>query len=337
MKKKTIIVLCSVVAAAAVAAFLCIKFLGGNADSDSSSVSSSVIDSSASTDTSIGTTNRFAGVVESQETWSVQQNSEKTVKDILVTVGQEVKAGDVLFTYDTEKFSSDLSQAQIDLERINNEISSLNSAIAELEKEKKSASADNQATYTLQIQEQQLSVKQKEFDAQSKQLEIDKLNENINNATVTSEIDGVVKSINSGTGSDSYSGDDSSFITVMKTGDLRIKGTINELNIGSLVVGSEVIVHSRIDENQTWKGTVTKIDTEKATSSSSSYAYYGDSSSAETTSTSYPFYVDLESSDGLMMGQHVYVEVVDGTQAGGDFEATEDVQEFFENSQTDEA
>ena len=32
------------------------------------------------------------------------------------------------------------------------------------------------------------------------------------------------------------------------------------------------------------------------------------SSDEQTTSTSYPFYVELDSSDGLMLGQHVYIE-----------------------------
>jgi len=34
----------------------------------------------------------------------------------------------------------------------------------------------------------------------------------------------------------------------------------------------------------------------------------GGSSDDQTTSTSYPFYVELDSSDGLMLGQHVYIE-----------------------------
>ena len=64
-----------------------------------------------------GMINRFAGVVESQETWSVNQNQEYTVEEIFVTVGQEVKEGDPLFKYDIEKFQSDLTQAEIDLQK----------------------------------------------------------------------------------------------------------------------------------------------------------------------------------------------------------------------------
>ena len=60
---------------------------------------------------------------------------------------------------------------------------------------------EDRAGLQLQIQEAELQVRQKEYEGKSKQVEIDKLNENINNATVTSEIAGVVKSINnSGSG-----------------------------------------------------------------------------------------------------------------------------------------
>lgn len=70
--------------------------------------------------------NRYAGVVESENTWKVEKNSEKKVKEVYVEVGQEVQVGTPLFSYDTEKFQSDLEQAQLDLERINNELSSMN-------------------------------------------------------------------------------------------------------------------------------------------------------------------------------------------------------------------
>jgi HlyD family secretion protein len=181
-----------------------------------------------------------------------------------VTVGQKVKKGDPLFTYDTDKYNDNLAQAQIDLERLNNEKDSINATIAELQKQQKKAKAAEQANYTIQIQEQQLAEKQKELDIQSKQADIDKLNDNIAHATVTSEIDGVVKTIRSGTSNAgaSLSGtQDNSFLTVMKSGDYRIKGSINEQNISQIAEGSPMLAVSRTDSSATWRGTVSKIDT----------------------------------------------------------------------------
>ena len=135
----------------------------------------------------------------------------------------EVQVGTPLFSYDTEKFQSDLEQAQLDLERINNELSSMNTNIGQLYKDKKQASKDQQASITLEIQEAELDLKKKEYEGKSKQAEIDKLNDNITNATVISEIAGVVKSINNDDSSaGAYSGDssDNSFLTVLAT-DLK--------------------------------------------------------------------------------------------------------------------
>ena len=61
-------------------------------------------------------------------------------------------------------------------------------------------------------------------EGKSKQAEIDKLNDNITNATVISEIAGVVKSINNDDSSaGAYSGDnsDNSFLTVLATGNFQ--------------------------------------------------------------------------------------------------------------------
>lgn len=265
-----------------------------------------------------GMLNRFAGVVETQDSWSVNQNQDVEVKEIFVKEGQEVKKGDKLFSYDTEKYSSDLEQAEIDLERQQNELTSIGETIDQLIREKGNASSSEQAAYTIRIQEQELAQKQKELDIRSKQAEIDKLKDNIAHATVNSEIDGVVQSIRENKDQSYYEPGDQAFITVMKTGDYRIKGTVNEQNFSQIWEGAPVLVHSRVDAAQTWKGTVSRIDTEKPDSNANQGYYYGGDSGDS--GSKYPFYVELESSDGLIMGQHVYMEINYGQEELGDRE-----------------
>ena len=228
---------------------------------------------------SLGMVNRFSGVVEPQATWSVAKNSEVEIEEIMVSEGDEVEEGEVLFVYSTDKYEEELQQAEIDLERLNNEYQSTEETIATL--------------------------KDKELDIQIKEAEIDKLESNIENAEVKSGISGIIKKIND-EGSSSDGNEDNDFITVMKVGNYRVKGTVNEQNIGELYVDADVLVHSRVDD-RTWKGKVTKIDTENPQSSSSGmYGYGGGDGSSR--SSNYPFYVELDKSDGLIMGQHVYVE-----------------------------
>lgn len=48
-----------------------------------------------------GGQNRYMGVVESQDTWDVNLTSDQTVKEIFVSVGDEVQEGTPLFEYKT--------------------------------------------------------------------------------------------------------------------------------------------------------------------------------------------------------------------------------------------
>ena len=234
--------------------------------------------------------------------WSVNKNADAEIEAIYVSEGEEVEEGQALFVYSTTKYEEDLQQARIDLERLHNEYDSTVETIAQLEKEKKSASSSEQANYTVQIKEQNLTLKDKDLDIQMKEKEIEKLEDNIENAEVKSGIAGVVKSINE-SGSSSGNGDNS-FITVMKVGTYRVKGTVNEQNIGDLYIDAPVLVHSRVNDS-VWRGKITKIDTENALTNDN--AGYGTGNS-ESRSSKYPFYVELENSDGLIMGQHVYIE-----------------------------
>ena len=260
--------------------------------------------------------NRYMGIVESQETKGVDKASDKTVKEIFVEVGDEVKEGDKLFEYDSEEMALKLKQLELELSSINTSITTANQQIASLAAERDQVEADYKMEYTAQIQSLQAQVNQYNYDASAKQLEIDRQKSAIENSVVFAPMDGIVKEINkdaTGTGSDSSdmhyggSGDEQkSFISIMAMGDYRIKGTASELNVHSMSEGQPVIIRSRLDETVTWTGTITSIDLEHPVENNNN-GYYYDSSGTGT--TNYPFYISLDSVDGLMLGQHVYIEM----------------------------
>ena len=288
-------------------------FLGrGNAKTDENVVYVTKVESLTESGNANGVLNRFAGVVETQKKLEIQPNQEKTIKEIYVEEGQEVEEGTPLFAYDTETDEENLSKARLELERISNTIGNKYNEIAALEKEKKSAGKDAQLDYTMQIQSAQMELKQSEYEKKSKQVEIQKLEDSIENAEVTSEMAGVVKSINNGENGSDYYGESQAFMTIIAMGDFRIKGKINEQNMGSIIPGQAVIVHSRLDANQTWTGTMGEVDMENPGNDSGNMYYSGGDSMTQ--SNSYPFYVELDSSEGLMLGQHVYIEADYGQQ-----------------------
>lgn len=252
-----------------------------------------------------GANPRYAGIVEPQQTYKINKDESKTVAEIVVKEGDEVHVGDVLFRYDTQEIQWSLEQAEIDQERIAGQISTLKSQLATLNADKKKASTDEQASFTLQIQAKELEIKNQEYDSKTKKSEIEKLKESLNNADVLSEVEGVVKEINS-TSQQDVSGQPKPFISILSSGEYRVKGTVSELNFASLSVGQAVIVHSRINPDQTWKGTVDSIDQEASADRNNGMMYYGMDSGEK--SSKYNFYVILDNPIDLILGQHVYIE-----------------------------
>lgn len=326
MKKRVLIVLGILIAAGGIGTGVWYHFGGGSGGSDDTVVYVSKV--SVLTGVESAAANRFAGVVEPQETVNVKIESGRKVKEVQVKTGDEVKAGQLLFVYDLSSIQDDLKQAQLDLDRLKNEQISLTEQIATLEAEKKKAKAEDQLSYTIEIETNKMNLKKNEYSQKSKEAEIEKLQNATGNTEVRSEIDGVIQkidtskmttddgdSVDDSTDTDYSSGDSgsdsSAFITILSTGAYRVKGKINEQNRDSIVPGESVIIRSRVDSSKTWKGTMGSIDVNNGTSDSSDNDYYGmmgGSSDDQTTSTSYPFYVELDSSDGLMLGQHVYIE-----------------------------
>ena len=329
MKKRIIIVLGILIAAGGIGSGVWYHF-NGSGQSGSGDTVVYVSKVSVITGAETAATNRFTGVVEPQETVNVKIESGRKVKEVQVKTGEEVKKGQLLFEYDLSSIEDDLKQAQLDLDRLKNEQISLTEQISTLEAEKKKAKAEDQLSYTIEIETNKMNLKKNEYSQKSKQSEIDKLQSATQNTEVRSEIDGVIQKIDTSkmtsddgdsvddssamdsTSSSDSSSDSSAFITILSTGAYRVKGKVNEQNRDSIVPGEAVIIRSRVDSSKTWKGTMGSIDVNNGTSDDSSNdMYFGMSSTSsddQTTSTSYPFYVELDSSENLMLGQHVYIE-----------------------------
>lgn len=266
-----------------------------------------------------GTQNRYAGVVEPQKTVEVKLDSGRSIQKLMVEEGQTVKAGDSLFTYDISSGEEELATAKLELERLKTEAVSYQEQINTYQKEKEKAAQEEQLSYTIQIQSVQMDLKKNEYDQKSKAAEIEKLEKVSDSPVVTSEIDGIVKTINkdamgSGDSPDSgSSGGQTAFITILGTGNYRVKGKVNEQNRSSIIEGQPVIIRSRVDSQITWKGIMGEVDTEHPSSGgedgASSMMASDGGEDQQTSSSSYPFYVNLDFTDGLMLGQHVYIEM----------------------------
>lgn len=258
---------------------------------------------------------RFAGIVISENVAEIRKDGEKTIAELLVKEGDDVQEGDALFSYDTEELQLNLDKQMLELEQLKASIENYEAQIKQLEKERKSVSGNAKLQYTIQIQSTQVDLKEAELNLKTKEAEVAKSEDILENATVVAPVTGRVQAVNEN-GTDNY-GNPLPYISIQQSGSYRVKGTLGELQRGGIMEGSRLKISSRTDENQFWMGTVTLVDYENPTQQNNNN-YYVMSTDEMTTASKYPFYVELENTDGLMLGQHVYLELAaeEGTPSG---------------------
>ena len=297
MKKKTKIIILISVCILITIIGICFLFPKGNNSGNIYVQKVSTIIGSSYTE------NRYSGVVESSETVDINQDGNKPITEMYVEVGQKVRKGDKLFSYDTTEASNSIAQKKLDIEAQNNEIAAQNNTIEDYKAELNKVG--DKVEIQARINEASYAIRQAQNTIKATQTEIDQLNKQIENSTVLSTIDGIIKEVNREGGTDE-SGNKKPLVSITQTSDFRVKGSISEM--GSISEGTNVIVRSRINEDQIYKGTVTKVETDPQSNSNNNFSRADSGESA----SKYPFYVSLDNNKGLKLGQHVYIEVDNG-------------------------
>lgn len=258
---------------------------------------------------------RFPGLVVSENVAEIQKDSEKTIEEVLVREGDDVTEGQALFSYDTDQLQLTLDKQRLELEQLQATIENYKQQIEDLQKDEARAYGSDKLQYTIQIQSLQVDLKEAELNVISKESAVSQSEAILENATVVSPVTGRVQSINE-SGTDSM-GNPVAYMTIQQSGSYRIKGTIGELQRGGIMEGSRMKIVSRTDDMVFWMGTVTLVDYENPSQGNSYDMFYGAPADEMTSSSKYPFYVELDSTDGLLLGQHVYLEVDSGEESTG--------------------
>ena len=265
-------------------------------------------------------TDRFAGMVVSENAVEIKKEGEKTVKEVFVEEGDQVSEGDKLFSYDADELSLTLDKQKLEVDRLNATIDEKKEQIASVESDLESASGNEETQLNIQLRQLQTELTQAEYDKAAKQKDVDHTQKMLENVEVKSPISGTIGKINEqGEGA---------FMSIQQSDAYEVKGMLNELSLGAgIMEGVPVTVLSRTDSTKTWNGTVRKVDynavQDNQNQSGGGIMIGGmggmmSESGGMTTSSSYPFYIELESSEGLLLGQHVYIQIgQSGSQSGG--------------------
>ena len=255
---------------------------------------------------------RFGGVVVSENVAEIHKDGDKTIAELLVKEGDDVAEGQELFSYDTDQLQLTLDKQRLELEQLQATIENYKTQITDLEKDKNRVGAGDKLQYTVQIQSLQVDLKEAELNLAAKEREVEQSERILENAVVVSPVTGRIQSI-SENGMDNY-GNPLAYITIQQAGSYRVKGIIGELQFGSIMEGTRIRITSRTDGSASWTGTVTLVDYENPSQGNEYDMYYGTGSDEMTSSSKYPFYVELDNTQGLLLGQHVYLEIDSGEE-----------------------
>lgn len=254
-----------------------------------------------------GLNSRFSGVIVSQSTQTIIKEKDKKVLQLYVGVGDKVKEGDVLFSYDVQAVELSLKKLELECDQLEKSLTLIADDISYYENKVANASAANKLSYEVKLQTCQIDEKEKTVELNEKKSELEKAKKMLDNSDVVSEVTGVVQTINEqNAGETDEQGNVIPYMSIIETGAYRVKGSISEMDVNGLREGTPVVIRSRVDDS-VWNGEVELIEWDNPEKNNNMEMYYGTSDS-ENSASKYPFYVKLESTDGLIMGQHVYIE-----------------------------
>ena len=254
-----------------------------------------------------GRRSRYAGVVEAKNVIQVNPDTDLTVKECFVSAGDKVKKGDPLFSYDVASMEINLEQLQLDIQGLENGIKTGQKKVENLKKQLARVKESKKYDIQMEIQTEELEIRKREYDLTGKHKQADDIANALENSVVLSTVTGTVRSVRSlnGNGDLDFDTQDTAYITIVAGNDYCVKGTVSEQTIHTLQEGMDVRIMSRVDST-VWPGYIYKINTEKAKQNSGRY-YYGGSDGEQ--ASKYEFFVALETNEGLLMGQHVYIEL----------------------------
>ena len=255
---------------------------------------------------SVGLIDRFAGVVSARSEVKVAKEEQRTVSDIYVSAGDTVTEGQKLFAYDIEESQLALEKAQLEKQKIEDSIAALEKQKTELEEQLEKAKDADKLNYTLEIQTCDTNIRESRYNLALQEKEVQRLQKAVEGYEILSPIAGRIQTVNAEGGTDQQ-GNPLPLITIMEEGAYRVKGQVNEVNANDMVVGTPVLVRSRVHAEETWSGTIALIDWENPVTSNNN-RYVEGGGDEMTTTSKYPFYVELNSDEGLLLGQHVYIE-----------------------------
>lgn len=205
------------------------------------------------------------GTIFAAVTKEIVTNNSGELKDLSVKAGDTVKSGDKLFKVESEQIKQQLTSAQINLEKQKLQLSK--------------AQNDDEKTM------QNLSLKEAQNNYNN-------VKQQYNNMVVKSPINGLVTLRNGNPGDNVQSG--KSILTIIDTTSIKVKASVDELDIAKISKGQKVTVKLNAITDRTFEGTVETIS---------------DVGTTQNNVTSYDVIMTLNDTTGIKLGMTASVNI----------------------------
>lgn len=235
------------------------------------------------------------------------------ISEYLVEENQQVKAGDVLFTYDASKLDSefgkavrerDLVQKRLTIEQ--GEIADLGKALAEMRakvKKKEEFTEQDVTALSKEKVEYEMQHEGTKSEAASAQETINELAALKESMAVVSKINGVVVKVNKNI-EKSETGSSEPVVHIISSEPYKVIGTMSEFDAVKIQPGQEVIIRPKVYKDREWKGLVESVSQFPEGESA------GDEFGGGGNVTMYPFKVGItDETTELRQGFHVSLEI----------------------------
>lgn len=205
------------------------------------------------------------GTIFAAVTKEIVTNNSGELKDLSLKAGDTVKSGDKLFKVESDQIKQQLTSAQINLEKQKLQLSK--------------AQTDDEKTM------QNLSIKEAQNNYNN-------VKQQYNNMVVKSPISGLVTVRNGNTGDNVQSG--KSILTIIDTTSIKVKASVDELDIAKISKGQKVTVKLNAITDRTFEGTVETIS---------------DVGTTQNNVTSYDVIMTLNDTTGIKLGMTASVNI----------------------------
>lgn len=255
---------------------------------------------------SIASSTLLTGTVSAADEQYVYYDSSKgDLSEVLVEPGTQVEVGTPLIRYDATELQVALNSAVRGRDKIGRQIEELRTNGQTIQTTGDAAVDEATAASTQRSVDLQLADLYDSYaDAQAA---VDKAYTAVQEATVTSTVNGTVVEVNKSVSKSATSSQ--TVVHIVNQGSLQVTGTLTEYDLANIAVDQEVKLTTKVYPEKEWMGKITYISNYPASDQTVS------ASTGGSTGAKYPFKAVLTSELGeLKQGFSVNIEVVNTTK-----------------------